>query len=159
MVSIPHLFSVFYCSGLYISLRTCSMGKIRPRGPLPRNSFILHWLKAEYFNKGKHFDLQLFTSFFKTKVWQNKRMMGRERTTTKKTGKGQIYFYTLRSGDRNVFRKICFLRGRDLDLYRAMLVCNQQTLVLQTLINDDKQLLFFFHPRKAWDFNTRFTLD
>lgn len=63
----------------------------------------------------------------------------------KKTGKGNPDFYTLTSGDGNVFRKIYFPRGRDLDLYRAMLVCNQnKTLVLQTSINYDKQIFFFF---------------
>ena len=75
-------------------------------------------------------------------------------------GKGQIDIYILTSGGGNVFQKISFPRGRDMHLYRAMLVCNQnKRLVLQTLINYDRYF-FFFHPRKAWVFfNTRFTMD
>lgn len=54
--------------------------------------------------------------------------MGKGKTTTQE----KDFTY----GDGNVFQKTCFPRGRDLDLYRVMLVCNQnKMLVLQTLIN------------------------
>jgi len=62
-----------------------------------------------------------------------------------KAGKGQIDCYSLTSGDGNVSQKIRFPKGRDSDLYRAMLVCNQnKKLTLQTLMNYDKHISFFF---------------
>lgn len=149
VVSTPHLYSIFCCSGLYMSWRRCSMGKIRPRGTFPRNSFILHWLKVEYFSKRKHFDLGFLIFFLFLKSLTKQICDGEGKNNNNKTGKGQIDSYTSTSGDINIFQKICFPRGRDLDLYRAMLVCNQnRTLVQQTLINYDKQIFFFFSPSK-----------
>lgn len=93
-----------------------------------------------------------FVSFLKSLTKQICDGEGKN-SNNKKTGKGNPDFYTLTSGDGNVFRKIYFPRGRDLDLYRAMLVCNQnKTLVLQTLINYDKQIFFFFSIQEKLGF-------
>lgn len=58
-----------------------------------------------------------FVSFLKSLTKQ--RCDGEGENNNNKKEKGQVHFYALTPGDGNVFQKIRFPRGRDLDLHRA----------------------------------------